>query len=56
MITVMSKVTINRVEIMIAAQKKPAVTDQIALYLKSARNGMPDVKLNNLFVRVVSKS
>ena len=37
------------------AQKKPVITDQITLYLKSVRGGMSDNKINNLFDQDVSK-
>ena len=52
----MPKFTTNRVDITIVVQKKPVSIDQLALFQKSARDGMAAENLNDLFKRVVSKS
>ena len=45
----MYKVKTNKVEIVIAMQNNPVSTDQIALYPKSAHNGMAADNLNDIF-------
>ena len=52
----MSKVTIKGVYILIAAQKKAASTEKIALYPKSSHDVMATDNTNNLFERAVSNS